>query len=293
MGTALYSYILLNTKINRRFILATFLLFPIISFAGVYGNDNRQLVHTEDLSQFNQQGIYPAALVESKKIKTQGNTVTVDATLLGDQWGMCEENRFYSQPTSAHCSGFFVNDDKVLTAFHCIKKLEDFNDLTFILNFTSNNEISTSDIENIFKPVALVNFDENLDFAILKVDKKIKDFQPPTFANLPDLPSHSVELAMLGHPLGMPLTYTDGGFIKSYDQVKREYQTNLDAFHINSGSVVFLKDSHQIVGFLKAGQFDMGIRFRPGIPVCNEIRKNNIDQGAELVQKFPFNSIIF
>src|SRR5690606_16502789 len=85
----------------------------------------------------------------------------------------------------------------------------------------------------IFSKMDLFN---GLDHAIIELDREVTDRNPVLVSKSSSLESIGTEVAMIGHPSGLPTKITDNAkILKMKDS---SYVTNLDAFQINSGSGV-------------------------------------------------------
>ncbi|MBX7232253.1 MAG: serine protease [Bdellovibrionales bacterium] len=278
-----------------------FAVLPIRPFV-IYGEkDNRTLLEKDQLIQLNQSGIYPFAMITKDKITpstlpTFGNNpksqVQISSDTLVDRWNLCKNESYLDVPAPSDCSGFAITENKISLANHCLKDLpeeSDCNSLSkvWVLNLNAEDYLSAHktlliSTEQVFHCQRIIERNSKLDYAIIELDHAIKDFVPPRFANFneqnPDpltIPLNSTtELSMVGFPLGLPSTLTnDGHILKNSSDQTENIESDLDAFSINSGSVVFESKTKIILGMLIAGSSDSGAVIQPGGTLCNRIRR--------------------
>ena len=95
---------------------------------------------------------------------------------------------------------------------------------------------------------------------------------------------HEQELAMIGHPLGLPQKVTDNAKITKIEENKPHFQANLDAFHGNSGSPVFNPKTGEVMGMLTSGGRDFQFN---KINMCHELYVHKENGAIERVHKPP------
>ena len=79
------------------------------------------------------------------------------------------------------------------------------------------------------------SYTEWTDWALLELDEEVPF--TPLRMNMTEKIADKIELYMLGHPSGLPLKFTGGGFVQGNSH-KDFFECNLDAFGGNSGSFV-------------------------------------------------------
>jgi len=198
----------------------------------------------------------------------------VDKNRLIDQrW--CHQERFAQQPAVAFCTGVLIGDRLVATAAHCVTDngvensslLEEYA-VVFGYQmshanqapqqFPENNVYFTEGIDQLYSDP-----ERRHDAAVVRLHRPVVDHQPIQLALRVQMPINT-PLTLIGYPLGLPQKVAAGGLI-----VEREaagaYVTNVDAFHGNSGSPVFVTDSLTtdypvVVGLLSEGSRDYTIK---------------------------------
>lgn len=195
----------------------------------------------------------------------EGNQVDV-AELWADPISdyMCKDERFINQKSVSYaCTGFLVGKDLLVTAGHCgvnfgetRHQSKDYCEAyTWLFDYTASSDTKAIPKENIFKCKEIIyavqeEVDGNAhDFALIRLDREVVGRTPLKMANKKSVTGDSV--FMIGHPMGLPMKYTDNAHIFE-PEIGRSYYTNLDAFGGNSGSPVF-NNKDEVIGVLVAG----------------------------------------
>ncbi len=170
---------------------------------------------------------------------------------------VCQSERFADQPVLANCTGFLIADDVLVTAGHCIENVYQCRNFSWVFGFKHNTDkIKKSDVYRC-KEILSQNLDSSRfvtrDYAIIRLDRSVTDREP-----LPIRTSGRVglneELAIIGHPSGLPLKTADSATVKS-SRINFFY-SDLDAFQGNSGSPVINRASGLVEGILVEGGED-------------------------------------
>lgn len=252
-------------------LISTFALGARFGAEVVYEEDNR--LDIEDVRDIQVQKISKAvaARVQTSSLAVYGDKFSFDmAPKLSDRWGagVCENERFASQPVVSDCSGFLVGEDLLATAGHCVVEYPgEFkqeatpacSDYSWVFDFkTENGQASLTDLdtENVYgcAKVVYAKLDRDTDFALIKLERKARGRTPLKMRK-----SGSVErgepLFVMGYPSGLPLKYADGARVVKNS--KSDYfSTNLDTFGGNSGSPVFNARTYEVEGILVRGRTD-------------------------------------
>ncbi|MBA3238305.1 MAG: HEAT repeat domain-containing protein [Parachlamydiaceae bacterium] len=100
------------------------------------------------------------------------------------------------------------------------------------------------------------NYTEWTDWALLELTEEVPF--TPLRMNMTEKVADKLELYMLGHPSGLPLKFTGGGFIQGNTH-KDFFECNLDAFGGNSGSFIAAISTQMGSGMLCSGCTDYEI----------------------------------
>ena len=93
-----------------------------------------------------------------------------------------------------------------------------------------------------------------LDYALIKLDRSTKR-AGLVYARIDQLSANN-EVAVIGHPSGLPMKIASKAFVLSNNIENTYFVTNLDTFGSNSGSPVINLNSYQVEGSLVQGTTD-------------------------------------
>ncbi len=195
------------------------------------------------------------------EINEQG--LQLDFPVLGEEWGLCEKEKFRDQPTAMiSCTGFLVAPDLLMTAGHCMVNIgeakdevtaqcSDFNWL-FDFKYNRNGRENLLDNQNPqsvvgCKKVIYAIHEESgqrRDFALIKLNRKLPNRY--IFPLSDKVVKKGDRVALLGHPSGLPMKFSGPARVLRTRKDAQFYEANLDSFGGNSGSPVF-----DINGYLK------------------------------------------
>lgn len=226
----------------------------------IYGADGRLdlfQVSDERLKTFAQSTV---ALIDNNSISTQGSLSTIKASTYRSQNNLCSTERFGEQEAAAFCSGSLVGEDLIMTAGHCITKLSDCSSTSFVFDYalkqagTQARQVASSDV---YKCVSIVKrkFEESgTDYTLVKLDRKVSGRTPLKIRRSGSVQIND-ELAVIGHPAGLPTKVTVGGIVRGVSD-SRFFVANTDTYGGNSGSAVFNVQTGLIEGILVRGETD-------------------------------------
>lgn len=249
-------------KSSTVFILLIFSIFSQTSFSQykadvIYGVDDRRdvkdsSIYLQDLSKST------AALIfkSNMNLNKEEGFYKINTEPYGKNYSLCQDEAFYNQQTAAHCSGFLVAEDVIVTAGHCIN-VTNCKDTHFVFDFkvdqngATPNEINYESVYSCHSIIAR-ELTQAQDYAVIKLDRKVKNRLPLTLKK--QGVSLGEEVTVIGHPSGLPTKVTTGGFVR--DIYPGFFQTNLDTYGGNSGSAVFDSLNYEVAGILVRGESD-------------------------------------
>jgi V8-like Glu-specific endopeptidase len=281
-------------------LLSLLVLVSFASFAApevIYEDDNRKDIY-EVTNQLHLElarstaGMIPVDLFENTKTKDLFELE--DTATLETSQNVCPSERFSDQVVAPVCSGFLVGPDTIVTAGHCYKSFDHPSNVcakfawVFDYDMNSENHDPSKDIplENIYlcKQVIAAKLDHNLDYAVIKLDRKVTNRRPLSFRRSGKVETDT-QLVVIGHPSGLPTKVSDGARITNNHQGDK-FSANLDTFQGNSGSAVFNTQTGLVEGILIQGKTDYhpSITGMPGS--CKVVNKcdakgNNCSAGSE------------
>jgi V8-like Glu-specific endopeptidase len=255
----------------------------------IYGEDNRVDTLHSTSTLFLRLADSTVAMIGNEKITLRGNTAELNGVTLQERFNLCDKERFIDQPSIAYCSGFLVAPDVIATAGHCMDRIGQCENFSWVFNYkiTEKNQtavsVASSEVYSCKSIIAQQNR-EGRDFALIKLDRPVSGHAPVQLAQQPA--SLGTPLVMIGHPSGLPQKIADGAQVMSVHA--DGFRANLDAFQINSGSAVFHARSGELVGILVNGLPDY--RANEGLS-CTEVNvvsdsRGDRGEGVSAVSQF-------
>jgi len=230
----------------------------------VYGQDNR--INVADSGSFWQEKALAVASMHKKsKLKPSGSFhKQLSYMTLGEQYSLCSDERFYSEPVISECSGFLIAPDTLVTAGHCFNALpypyygnankvcEDYSwSFDYTQTKSEKNFVTLKKVYNC-KEVITAEYSFANDFAIIKLDRSVEGAKALKMTK--EL-AKDTELVVVGHPSGLPKKVAPGGKVIELNPNTSKFYASLDSFQGNSGSPVFNKLG-KVVGILVSGKTD-------------------------------------
>jgi len=230
--------------------------------AVVYGDDDRVDVYQNADPVIQTMVDSVAALVMTTSIDdSDPSDVRLDSGTLGESLGLCDDERFYSQPDPCFCSATLIDSDLVLTAGHCVEDAGDCTGTSFVFDYhmMDSDNLAPLTIDDIFHCDELVAHEQTPvgDFSIVRLDRNVIGVEPSPFfrGDLFEYSPAGGELVVIGHPTGLPTKIADNGWVRG-DSSESYFQANLDVNGGNSGSGVLSLFTAEVVGILVRGETD-------------------------------------
>jgi hypothetical protein len=256
----------------------TLLLLSTLTYSGtkstkvVYGEDNRRDLFEVSNPKILELAKSTAAMVDLNLLKKNGDFFEIWRNItLEEGLNICPSERFSDQPLAANCSGFLVKDDILVTAGHCYSghMTNGCKTHAWVFDFAmeNSNKINMNEIakDNVYrcKKVLKVTFNQNEDFAVIQLDRKVTGRKPLKYRKQGKVSDKS-NLLVIGHPSMLPTKVSPGGTVIN-NEAEYQFTTTLDTFQGNSGSAVFDLKTGMIEGILVNGKTDY-IPARPNDP---------------------------
>lgn len=260
-------------------LLACSTFYSLPQFAGttqldvIYGEDNRQDVYAATDSVLVDLAKSTAAMIPSGSLKnSRDNQVQIFGKTLQER-GVCAQERFSQQLTAAKCSGFLVAPNILVTAGHCIKTLSDCHSNKWVFDYKveyanqKNVYVGPSSVYNCKKIISR-SLDRTTkdDYAVIELDRNVTGRKPLLFRRSGRI-SKGAQLAVIGHPTGLPTKIADGAEVRSL--AGKFFVANLDTYGGNSGSAVFNMRTFEVEGILVRGELDYSYDSHLGCKVSN------------------------
>lgn len=222
----------------------------------VDGNDDRHDIYSIADPSILYNSMAVASVWDDWQVTYVDGQYIVATSKFGEVKNLWRTERFWDQPTGAHCTAFLVSSDIIATAGHCVNE-NNLGHKRFIFGFRMVDRyspVTVFDYDQVYfgdRIISRVVDDMGADYAIIKLDRSVIGIDPLPLAS--NDVSAGDELYMVGHPSGLPLKVADNAEVI---YVFAEYfASSLDTFGGNSGSPVFNSD-HDVVGILARGGVD-------------------------------------
>ena len=255
----------------------------------VYGDDNR--VEAYQRPELLKQSRAVAAMVAKKQFNLETLIgYQIDAPSQELEYDLCESEKFAQQPILAECTGFLVAKDVIMTAGHCVQDMKDCNSYNWVFGYevtAKNGNPTELDRKNVYQCKSIIarSLNNGIDYAIIRLDRAT-DREPLKLTPMGQMAPVGTSLMMMGYPSGLPLKITDSAQVLKWE--KHLLITNLDAFHVNSGSPVFDAKTNTVVGILVAGADDYMNSSR-GCMVVNTLDMKKGEEAVTSLKVVPRN----
>jgi V8-like Glu-specific endopeptidase len=263
--------------------------------AVVYGDDDRMDVYEHPsaalrgIAHDSIVALIPASGLNSN---SEGGFDLAATDDLQEAFGLCDDQRFLTQPTNAFCSGTLVAPDIIVTAGHCIETMSDClnTSLVFDYLYTAEGELAPIEAGDVYNCVDILARELGAkDYAYLRLDRAAVGHTPVVIAaGVGDTCRNVVDaeaVSVLGFGSGIPLKIDDGGTVTNAStRGTFFFDTSLDTFGGNSGSGVFNSDN-ELVGVLSSGATDYVMNTADNCVEVNELA--NSQGGEEIGHVLP------
>jgi hypothetical protein len=231
----------------------------------VYGKDSRlELDDPENGEVLQEAGQSVALIVTWAKLARTHSGLVLRSQLLRDALWLCPGEPFADQPVvrGDTCTGFLVAPDRLATAGHCVDD-NSCPQRAFVFGFAYGEterdptQVSEDDVYSCRRVLAREEVEDDrgdaiLDYAVVELDREVQGRLP--LVPSPDALSDVAWLALIGHPIGLPMKVDVGWPIQNWEPFR--FLAHLDAYGGNSGSPVLDRDSGEVVGILVGGTRD-------------------------------------
>lgn len=228
----------------------------------IYGVDNRREIY-EAPQKWQELAKSTVTLVRSDQIVLNQDPGLYE--LLGHNYrkekNLCSDEPYGEQRMVAHCSGFLVAPDIVATAGHCIKDQDHCKRLAYVFDVQKSSAQEYDykiDKEKFYSCKNLIKKVEDkvtkIDYALIRLNKKVTDREPLKLSQSKG-PTKGEEMAVIGHPYGIPKKFADEGYILENSH-NAYFKVDLDTYSYNSGSPIFNIQTMEVEGILVRGESD-------------------------------------
>ena len=231
----------------------------------IYGQDNRKNIEESEGSSWAAESSAVALIASTKEIIYEGADIKLRTELFSETRNLCKDEPFANEPLAGRCTGFLVGTDLLATAGHCFAGLDAnkiCKETAVVFGHKLSKDLKTlaslSPAEQLFycKEVLEVKKDiqSSTDFALIRLDRPAvtKNRKVLSLEMNSEIKN---ELVVIGHPIGLPMKISDDGrVIKQIND--HMILASLDTYGGSSGSPVFEKTTHKVIGILVSGGRD-------------------------------------
>ena len=223
-----------------------------------YGDDRLDFYEIDDKQVKKSADCVAAVCMKNNLLDTHRGFSLLKVKNFGKAFNLCDSEPFRQQPVvSGHiCTGFLVKEDVIATAAHFANE-NNVTDLRIVFGYIMLDPytpvIRIPD-EKIYKGIEIIKRTYNRrgnqsDWVLVKLDRRVEG---QTIATLSGkvIPSQQ-PVYIIGYPCGLPLKYAPGA--KVGDLREAYFGANLDVYSGNSGSPVFNRDTHEVIGMVVRG----------------------------------------
>lgn len=251
----------MGTAMKKNILLALTTLLSVNTFAinkVIYGKDNRVESRLHPNKNLRILAKSVAARVSQYDIYKDGDQYSFPTRSLSYKMNVCESERFKDQVSLSDCTGFLVGKDILVTAGHCMETKSDCKRNQWVFGFDDTSKRFSQDQVYSCAEVIEQEAKYNLlgyakDFAVIRLDREVVGRAPLKFRSKGKL-SKGSRLAVIGHPVGLPMKTADDGRVKNTYGLT--FKANLDTYGGNSGSPVFNLKTLEVEGILVQGKND-------------------------------------
>ena len=248
----------------------------------IYGDDDRLDFWQVDDPALREAARAAAVMVDPSEIDHQpgSDRYELDTAAWTSLFGspVCAGERFLGQPAIGFCSAFLVAPDLVVTAGHCISASAPAGSVAFVFDFHIETAGGAAPSEVPAQSVYFVDrvIDHALgggpDHAVVRLDRPVAGINPVDVRR-EGVAGPGTPVVMVGHPLGLPKKIAGGAEVKTNSAGAPDFQSNLDAYGGNSGSMVLNAQTLEVEGILVRGNADFV--FTGSCYLSNELPDDN------------------
>lgn len=175
------------------------------------------------------------------------------APAFADMYNLDESEPFREQPVAAVGTAFLVASNVVATALHVARRIENGESIHFVFGYRVQDRQTRTvfEVDDIYVGRDVFSIRQRTDTALIRLDRDVAG-RSPLLLRL-DAPLMEGEpIYVIGHPAGLPAKYAGNARAVPNDDPDF-FSANLDVMICNSGSPVFSRDHHDVVGVASRG----------------------------------------
>jgi V8-like Glu-specific endopeptidase len=223
-----------------------------------YGDDRLDFFDIDDEQLIKSAKSVAAVCTKDNLLAANNGFFTLRVKNFGDTFNLHENEPFHRQPVVSGriCTGFLVKEDVIATAAHFADQ-KNVTDLRIVFGYIMLDlytPVIQIPYEKVYKGIKIIERRHNRtgnqsDWALVKLDRPVMDQAIASLSS--KVISCQQPVYILGHPCGLPLKYAPGA--KVGDLREAYFGADLDVYSGNSGSPVFNRDTHEVIGMVVRG----------------------------------------
>lgn len=229
----------------------------------IYGVDDRIEVYDETDPNLVAMADAACVVVSTSELINNGNGTY---TLITDTWTtvggstVCTDEPFRGQLQIGFCSGFLVGPDLITTAGHCVAP-GSVDSIAFVFGFMQIDEntppLTIIPEDNVYFGAQSIDYAQagDLDHSVVRVDRPVVGRSPVPIRR-DGVVSDGAPMTVIGHPVVLPMKIAGGAEVKNANGATGWFQSNLDTYGGNSGSMVVNTNTYVVEGILVRGAPD-------------------------------------
>lgn len=204
-------------------------------------------------------GCTAAICMKDSLIDANNEFSTLKVKNYGETFNLCDIEPFSHQPIAAGSmfTGFLVKDDVIVTPGHHVNE-GNVTNLRILFGYKMvgpTTAMTTFSNDNIYQGAKIIRSvhhpgGNGPDWALVKLDRKVVG---QTVARLSTREiSCDQAIYVIGHPLGLPMKYAAGVYVRDVDETS--FMANLNIYSGNSGAPVFDLNTNEFIGMVVRGE---------------------------------------
>lgn len=296
-------FCMMVTRMIMKFLLLSFLVLSTEAFAKnnndlipkvLYGEDNRLDYFESNDNLMKELSMATAVQVMNTSLPKTDSTYTLNGKTMVEV-GMCKTERFSNQLTAGDCSGFLVSPTTLVTAGHCVDRVEDCADHSWVFDYANREKVESSfkfSEDQVYHCTKIIERIKDRtteeDYAVLELDRPVKG-RPVLSFRTSGKPADDASFTVIGHPMGLPTKIISSADMRDNNRT-HYFRINSDTYGGSSGSPVIDSKTGIVEGILVRGDVD----FEPTENDClsSVVRGINAGRGEDVTRITTIKSLM-
>lgn len=247
----------------------------------IYGVDSRTEISEVRHEEIRRWIPFTVALVENQDLVAGVEGFWGRQKSLGEEYGLCRQERFFDQPTLSFCTGFRMSANWIVTAKHCVEDLS-CAEFKIVDNFSSDKRFTLFFSQQEVQSCKEIRVSKKHDLAFLRMEESGASWRSDDrFKVILDhqLQKNPIGFEILGYPLGLPMKWAEGTLISKQ---RDHFLASIDSYEGNSGSPIFDKKG-RLAGILLGGEEDFDEKESEACKASHSCQLGDHCEGEEII----------